>query len=75
MGSSGRPGMEFELDDIGPWSEQKLEIVAEYAAAYAKIFGARKQRTRFDWWYIDGFAGAGLNVSRETGAIVSGVGS
>lgn len=58
-------------DDIGIWSEIKLEIVKEYAAAYSRILGKHKDPA-FYHVYIDAFAGSGINVSRTTGKFVLG---
>ena len=60
--------MPAELDRIGPWSEVKLDILREYAAPYSKILAAKD----FHHLYIDGFAGPGWHISRETGAVVPG---
>lgn len=63
-----------EYDEIGIWSEVKLAIVKEYAAAYAKIL----DKTRRDsipslrWLYIDAFAGPGVHLSKTTGQFVEG---
>lgn len=56
------------LDQIGPWTEIKLEIVKEYAVAYSKILKANQ----FHHLYIDAFSGAGLHISRTTGKFVRG---
>jgi three-Cys-motif partner protein len=59
-----------KLDEIGPWSEIKLEIIEKYAKAYSTIIA----KTTFikGHIYIDGFSGAGVHISKETGEIVSG---
>ncbi len=62
---------EVQFDTIGKWSEIKLEIIKQYATAYSTIFGGQKQ-TRFYHVYVDAFAGAGLHVSKMTGAFVPG---
>lgn len=59
------------FDEINYWSEVKLDIVKDYAAAYSTIFGSVKQ-AMFHHVYIDAFAGAGLNLSRSTGEYVMG---
>jgi three-Cys-motif partner protein len=56
-------------DEIGIWSEVKLAIIKEYAAAYSKILA--KQRG-LRWLYIDAFAGPGVHLSKKTGKIVEG---
>lgn len=58
------------LDEIGPWSEIKLEIVREYAFAYSTIM--RKQKEIRRYLYIDAFAGSGWNISGRTGELVPG---
>lgn len=60
----------IKYDEIGYWSEIKLDIVRKYAAAYSRILNA--QQNMRGHLYIDGFAGAGLHVSRATGEFVSG---
>ncbi|MGA2229967.1 MAG: three-Cys-motif partner protein TcmP [Tepidisphaeraceae bacterium] len=62
---------DFEPDEIGNWSEVKLDILREYAAAYSKILSAQS-KPKFDHVYIDGFAGAGLHRSRERGDLIKG---
>lgn len=51
------------FDEIGYWSEVKLDIVREYAAAYSRILAAQR---RFKHAYIDAFAGAGKHIRRGT---------
>jgi len=53
------------LDEIGNWSEIKLDIIREYAQAYSRILAAQKQ-PKLKHIYIDGFAGAGVHISRQT---------
>lgn len=60
---------ELELDEIGPWSEIKLEIIREYAKPYSQILAKQPNLHHI---YIDGFAGAGLHLSKESGQQVSG---
>jgi three-Cys-motif partner protein len=52
----------FRPDEIGPWSEVKLEIVRKYASAYSRILAKRG----FEHFYIDAFAGGGTHVSKTT---------
>jgi three-Cys-motif partner protein len=61
---------DLQLDEIGPWSEIKLEIVRKYAAAYSTILA--NQPAIKGHLYIDGFAGAGTHVSKATGQDVPG---
>lgn len=57
-----------EFDEIGYWSEIKLEIVRDYASAYSRILNANK----LPHIYVDAFAGAGQHISRGTGGFVPG---
>jgi three-Cys-motif partner protein len=59
------------FDEIGCWSEVKLDIVKEYAAAYSRILNAR-QSPSFEHVYIDGFAGTGTHFSKTTRDFVPG---
>jgi three-Cys-motif partner protein len=60
-----------QFDEIGVWSEIKLAIVREYAAAYSSILAAQDS-PQLHHVYIDAFAGAGLHVSKGTGEFVPG---
>jgi three-Cys-motif partner protein len=64
-----------EYNEIGIWSEVKLAIVREYAAAYSKIMEAsrRNKFNRLSWIYIDAYAGPGYHLSKTTGATIEGV--
>lgn len=57
-----------EFDEIGYWSEIKLEILRKYASAYSTILTSKK----LSHVYVDAFAGAGQHISRATGEIVAG---
>lgn len=57
------------ITDIGYWSELKLIIVKDYAAAYSAIL-AKQQYLKHV--YIDAFAGAGAHISRESKGPVPG---
>jgi three-Cys-motif partner protein len=59
-----------KLDEIGPWSEVKLDIVRDYASEYTKI--VRKQPFLKRCLYIDAFAGAGTHIRKATGEMVKG---
>jgi three-Cys-motif partner protein len=60
-----------EFDEIGYWSEIKLEILKEYASAYSKILAAQKSPA-LNHVYIDAFAGAGVHVAKLTKNFVPG---
>jgi three-Cys-motif partner protein len=62
---------ELKLDEIGYWSEIKLDIVREYAHAYSVILAGQKNPP-FYHVYIDAFAGAGKHLSKTTGEEVEG---
>lgn len=59
------------FDEIGYWSEVKLDIIKEYASAYSKILSAQTNPS-FYHIYIDAFAGAGIHKSKITGDFVLG---
>jgi len=59
----------MQFDEIGNWSEIKLEIIEKYAAAYSTILSRQKNLQHV---YIDAFAGSGIHVSRSTGEFVPG---
>jgi three-Cys-motif partner protein len=61
----------LQFDEIGYWSEIKLDIVREYAAAYSRILAAQT-KPRLEHVYVDAFAGAGVHISRHTGRFVPG---
>ncbi len=58
------------LDVVGYWTEIKLQIIQEYAKAYAQVLN--KQRLIKHVAYIDGFAGAGVHISKESGEVIEG---
>ena len=58
----------FRFDEIGYWSELKLEIVEKYGSAYTKAF----KNNRLKKYYIDGLCGAGVHLSKKTATQVEG---
>jgi three-Cys-motif partner protein len=58
-----------QFDEIGRWSELKLEIVEKYGAAYTTALCNARNLKKL---YIDGYSGAGVHVSRRTGVQVEG---
>src|SRR5437870_3842922 len=60
----------LRLDEIGYWSEVKLEIVRKYATAYSVIMAKQPLIRRHI--YVDAFAGAGQHISKSTGDFVPG---
>ncbi|MCC6126268.1 MAG: three-Cys-motif partner protein TcmP [Pirellulales bacterium] len=61
---------EVRYDEIGYWSEIKLDIVRKYAQAYSSVLS--KQSSIRKYLYIDAFAGAGVHISKLTGDFVPG---
>ena len=57
-----------QFDEIGYWSEVKLDIVREYATAYSTILSAKK----LTHIYVDAFAGAGKHISKTSGEWIEG---
>lgn len=59
----------FDFDEIGDWSELKLEIVEQYGSAYTKAFSKFPGLTKY---YIDGFSGPGAHRSKKSRTIIEG---
>jgi three-Cys-motif partner protein len=59
----------LQFDQIGYWSQVKLDIVRDYASAYSKILA---KQPRLQHVYVDAFAGAGLHQLKATGDLVPG---
>jgi three-Cys-motif partner protein len=60
--------MGAKLDEVGYWSELKLEILQKYAVAYSTILSQKNLR----YYYIDGFAGPGEHKSKTSGEVIPG---
>jgi three-Cys-motif partner protein len=71
LSMSERQPRQLKLDEIGYWSEVKLDIIRDYAKAYSTILAAQ-EKPRFHHVYIDAFAGAGVHLSRTTGEQIEG---
>jgi len=61
--------MSLVFDEIGYWSEIKLDIINQYAKAYSQILSKRKNLHHV---YIDAFAGSGKHISKTRGSTVPG---
>src|ERR1700686_3393817 len=59
----------FKFDEIGIWSELKLEIIEQYGAAYTTAFARTPKLKKY---YIDAFSGAGQHVAKKTKMQVEG---
>jgi three-Cys-motif partner protein len=60
----------FAPDEIGPWSEIKLEIIEKYGPAYTKAFSGKGRHLKK--FYIDGFSGSGMHLSKGTKTPIEG---
>jgi three-Cys-motif partner protein len=60
--------VEPRIDEIGYWSEIKLEILEKYARPYNKILLANRLHPA----YIDGFAGAGHHIAKGSDRVIEG---
>jgi three-Cys-motif partner protein len=60
----------MKIDEVGYWSELKLEIIKKYAGAYSQILAA--QKAPLEHHYIDAFAGAGIHLAKRTGEFIPG---
>jgi len=58
-------------DVIGPWSEDKLQLLKKYLEAYAKIMRGQNW-CRNGYHYIDAFAGTGKPCARDEERYVDG---
>lgn len=59
----------LRYDEVGYWSEIKLEILREYAKAYSRILA---NQPGLHHVYIDAFAGPGLHISKASGEFIKG---
>lgn len=57
-------------DDVGFWSEIKLDVLHRYWPEYTRIL--KNQPCNFHTLYVDAFAGSGKHRSRTTGEIIPG---
>lgn len=57
-------------DEVGFWSEIKLDVLNKYWPRYTNII--KKQSYNFYTLYIDAFAGSGKHVSKTTGEFILG---
>jgi|JI8StandDraft_1071087.scaffolds.fasta_scaffold06843_4 three-Cys-motif partner protein len=62
-------GEEFKFDEIGYWSEIKLEIINDYAKEYMKILSKQNFLKPI---YVDAFSGAGKHLSKVSKKEISG---
>lgn len=62
--------MSVKFDEIGPWSEIKLDIVKKYASAYTTVM--KRFPSIRKYVYIDAFAGAGTHIRKRTHEMVKG---
>jgi three-Cys-motif partner protein len=59
-----------KYDEIGYWSEVKLDIIKKYASAYSTIMN--KQKGIRGYVYIDAFAGPGVHIKKQTNEFITG---
>jgi three-Cys-motif partner protein len=59
----------FKFDEVGVWSELKLEILEKYGAAYTRAFARHPNLKKF---YVDAFSGAGVHISKGSGERIDG---
>ncbi len=63
--------MALVFDEIGYWSEIKLDIIEKYALEYSKIL-TKQSNPPLHHVYIDAFAGSGTHISKTTRDTVRG---
>lgn len=56
-------------DEVGYWSEIKLDIIKKYAKAYSTIIS---KQPKFYHMYIDAFAGSGTHIRKKTNDLILG---
>ncbi len=61
----------IEFDEVGYWSQIKLDFVKKYAAAYTRIISALKQPS-FAPVFIDGVSIAAVHMSRGSRSYIAG---
>lgn len=66
----GQGMVDVKLDEVGYWTEIKLQIIRDYSSAYAQIL--KNQPAIRGYAYIDGFAGAGTHISKMSGQEIEG---
>jgi three-Cys-motif partner protein len=59
----------LKFDEVGVWSEIKLEIVEKYGAAYVNAFSRHPSLKKY---YVDSFSGAGVHISKTTRQMIDG---
>jgi three-Cys-motif partner protein len=59
----------FKFDEVGIWSELKLEIVEKYGSAYTAAFANQRGLKKY---YVDAFSGAGVHISKRSGGPIDG---
>ena len=63
--------MTLVFDEIGYWTEIKLDIIRQYATQYSKIL-SNQARPQLHHVYIDAFAGPGTHFSKDKQDFVPG---
>jgi three-Cys-motif partner protein len=61
---------DVKFDEIGSWSEIKLEIIQKYVSAYSTVM--HKQTFIKEYYYIDAFSGSGIHILKDKKRIISG---
>lgn len=64
--------MTDDIDKLGPWSLQKLQLLEKYLRAYAIILNRAKSKGIRKIHYIDAFAGSVTPMDRETQQYIDG---
>lgn len=59
------------FDEVGRWSQEKLELLRQYLVAYTSILGTQS------WWckkvhYIDAFSGGVWHIAKGNGTYIPG---
>ena len=60
------------IDEIGKWSEEKLQLLHKYLSAYARIMNNQKKTWLKAYHYIDAFAASGKARAKDEERYIEG---
>jgi three-Cys-motif partner protein len=63
--------MVSRIDEVGYWTELKLEIIKEYCTAYSQILSSQKNPKLWHV-YVDAFSGPGFHISKAKKGFIKG---
>lgn len=60
------------FDEVGRWSQEKLELLRQYLAAYTSILMKTQSRWCKKVHYVDAFSGGVWHITKENGEVIPG---